>query len=73
MSEPAKQEAQPVQLMKFSAHHYKAEGVEDQAFAKWYQKEQIPRMIEIIQKHGIAHYKLVRLSTVNVSAATLVG
>lgn len=56
----AEQQAQP--LLKFSAHHYRAEGVDEQAFAKWYTEEQIPRMIKIIQKHGILHYRLVRLN-----------
>lgn len=58
----AEQQAQP--LLKFSAHHYRAEGVDEQAFAKWYTEEQIPRMIKIIQKHGILHYRLVSLKPV---------
>lgn len=61
MSEQGSQQAQPVQILKFSAHHFKVEGVDEQAFAKWYQEEQIPRMIKIIQKHGITHYKIVRI------------
>lgn len=61
MAETSDQPVQPVQLLKFSAHHYRAEGVDEQAFAKWYQEEQIPRMMKIIQKHGITHYKLVRI------------
>lgn len=52
------QQAQP--LLKFSAHHYCSEGVDEQAFAKWYTEEQILRMIKIIQKPGILHYRLVR-------------
>lgn len=61
MTEQASQQAQPTQLLKFSAHHFRAEGVDEQAFAKWYQEEQIPRMIKIIQKHGITRYNLVRI------------
>lgn len=59
MAEESSTQALPVQLLKFSAHHFRAESVDEQAFAKWYQEEQIPRMIKIIQKHGIVHYQLV--------------
>ncbi|KUI61329.1 hypothetical protein VP1G_08507 [Cytospora mali] len=52
------QQAQPVPLLKFSAHHYRAEGVDEQAFAKWYQEEQVPRMMNLLKKHGIDRYKL---------------
>lgn len=61
MTEQASQQAQSTQLLKFSAHHFRAEGVDEQAFAKWHQEEQIPRMIKIIQKHGITQYGLVRI------------
>lgn len=53
---------QPVPLLKFSAHHFRAEGVDEQAFAKWYQEEQIPRMIKLLTKHGITNYELVRIN-----------
>jgi len=63
MAEASEQQAQSVQLLKFSAHHFRADGVDEQAFDKWYQEEQIPRMIKIIQKHGIKRYKLVRVGS----------
>lgn len=61
MADQQKQQAQPTPLLKFSAHHYRAEGVDEQAFAKWYQEEQIPRMVNLLKKHGINRYKLVRI------------
>lgn len=45
-----------MQLLELSAHRFRAEGVDEQAFAKYYQEEHIPRMIQIIQKHGITKY-----------------
>ncbi|KUI64395.1 hypothetical protein VM1G_11192 [Cytospora mali] len=58
MAEQQNQQAQAIPLLKFSAHHYRAEGVDEQAFAKWYQEEQIPRMMNLLKKHGIDRYKL---------------
>lgn len=48
-------------LLKWSAHHYKLPEVDDQAFAKWYTEVQVPQMMKIVQRHGIAKYTLVSI------------
>lgn len=45
-----------MQLLELSAHHFRAEGVDEHDFAKYYQEEHILRMIQIIQKHEITKY-----------------
>ncbi|KAI1496489.1 hypothetical protein F5X99DRAFT_424651 [Biscogniauxia marginata] len=45
-------------FLKWSIHHYKLPSVDDKEFSRWYQEEQIPRMIKIIQRHGVEHYDL---------------
>lgn len=57
MAEQSTQQAQP--QLRFTAHHYREKGVDEQAFAKWYTEEQMPRMIRLVQKHGIKGYNLV--------------
>lgn len=48
-------------LLKWSVHHYKLPEVDDQAFAKWYTEVQVPQMMKIVQRHGIAKYTLVSI------------
>lgn len=47
-------------LLKFLLHLYKAPGVSDEDFSKWYREEYIPRACNILKDYGIVQYKLVR-------------
>lgn len=53
--------AEQPQLLKFLLHLYKAPGVSDEEFSKWYREEYIPRAVNILKDYGVEQYKLVSI------------
>lgn len=56
-------------LIKFTATHYRKDGVSHEDFIKWFTEQHLPAALPLMKKYGIKKYNLVRISQLTLPTA----
>lgn len=62
MAQQAPSTKTPQRLFKITACHNRNPNVTHEEYIKWYEEQQIPLSIKLIQKHGIVRFSVVSIT-----------